>query len=493
MGSEWRIPAVSLVEALRGSLRVDQQVFGRGDEAQRRAGERRVGLHLAGLAGRLHAGRRRLGEWRLVAEAARHIDGAEQDLQEVDGAAGLEAVGMRRDAAHGVHGDGAPHHLFMVAAEMVRPRNVERDLLLEGGAGQFGGDAPDGLHGNTATLGDILGRPFGIDEAFGNQREGGDDAAAVRHLEAAHELRRGIGRQGGHGRIRVAVPDEGRILRVADEEAVIGATLVLDDEPRRVGVAEQVFAIDLLGGEKLMDQRADEQAVRAGADTDPFVCDGRIAGADRIDRDDLGAPGLELAQRLLDGIGAMILGHAEQHEILGVFPVRFAELPEGAAEGVEARRRHVDGAEAAMGCIVGGAELGGPPAGEALALVAAGEEGQLLRVFGANLGEPSGGEAQRLVPLDLLELARAALADPQQRLRQAARRIMLHDAGSTLAADDALVDRVIRVAVDIGDAAILHLYPDAAAAGAHVAGGGLHLVPVLRRGVYDGFGHALPA
>ena len=51
-------------------------------------------------------------------------------------AAGLEAVGMGGDAAHGVHGDGAAHHLLMIAAEMVRPRNVERDLLLEGACGR---------------------------------------------------------------------------------------------------------------------------------------------------------------------------------------------------------------------------------------------------------------------------------------------------------------------------------------------------------------------
>ena len=493
VGGQGRIPAIGFVEALRRAFSINQQVFGRGDEAERRAGQRRVGLHLAGLSGGLHAGRRRLGEWRLVAEATRHIDGAEQNLQQMDGAAGLETVGMGRDAAHGVHRDGAAHHLLVVAAEMIRPRNVERDLLLEGSAGELGCDAPDGFHRNAAAFRDVLGRPFGIDEAFGDQREGGDDAAAVRHLEAAHELRRGIGRQGGHGRIRVAVPYQCGILCIANKQPIIGATLVFDDEPRRVGVAEQVFAIDLLGREELMDQRADEQAVSTGADADPFVRNCGVASADRIDRDDLGAARLQLPQRLLDGIGAMVLGNTEQQEILGVLPVGLAEFPERAAEGVESCRRHVDGAEAAVGGIVGRAELGGPPAREALALVAAGEEGELLRILGANVREPARGEAQRLVPLDFPELARAALADPQQRLRQAPRRIMLHDAGGTLAADDALVHWVVRIAVDIGDAAVLQLNPDATAAGAHVAGGGLHFVPVLGRGVYDGFGHALPA
>jgi hypothetical protein len=138
--------------------------------------------------------------------------------------------------------------------------------------------------------------------SLGDQREGGDHTAAIGHLEAAHELWCRIGRERRHGRVRMAVPHEGGILGVADEETIIGTTLVLDDEPGRVGVAEQIFAINLLGSEKLVDQRADEQPVGAGADADPFVSNRRVAGADRIDRNDLGPPGLELAQSLLDGV-----------------------------------------------------------------------------------------------------------------------------------------------------------------------------------------------
>src|SRR3569833_2658669 len=53
---------------------------------------------------------------------------------------------------------------------------------------------------------------------------------------------------------------------------------------------------------------------------------------------------------------------------------------------------------------------------------------------------------------------------------------MRHDAGGTLGADHAAVDRVVAVAVDVTDAAVLEMHPDAAPAGAHVAGGGLDLV-----------------
>ena len=100
------------------------------------------------------------GKWRLVAEAARHIDGAENDLQEMNGAAGLKAVGMGRDAAHGMHGDRAANRLVMAAAEIIRPRNIELDLLLEGHLRQFGGDARDGLGRNAAFLGHRIGCIF---------------------------------------------------------------------------------------------------------------------------------------------------------------------------------------------------------------------------------------------------------------------------------------------------------------------------------------------
>ena len=126
--------------------------------------------------------------------------------------------------------------------------------------------------------------------------------------------------------------------------------------------------------------------------------------------------------------------------------------------------------------IVGRAELHGPPAGQRLALVAAGEEGELPGVGPAHLAQPLRGERQRLVPGDLLELARAARAHAQQRRPQARRRIVLHDAGRALAAQHALVHGMVAVALDVADLAVLQVHANAAAAGAHVAGGGLDLV-----------------
>src|SRR5258708_32077778 len=118
----------------------------------------------------------------------------------------------------------------------------------------------------------------------------------------------------------------------------------------------------------------------------------------------------------------------------------------------------------------------GPPAGQRLALIAAGKEGELARMALPEPAEPAGGGGERLLPLDLLELAAAALADAQQRLLQPRRRVLLHDAGRALGAEHALVDRVVAVALDVADAAILEMDLDAAAAGAHVAGRVLDLI-----------------
>ena len=76
-------------------------------------------------------------------------------------------------------------------------------------------------------------------------------------------------------------------------------------------------------------------------------------------------------------------------------------------------------------------------------------------------------------------------------LSQPRRRVVLHDPGRALGAQHALVDRVRGVALDVADAAVLQPHLDAAAAGAHVAGGGLDLVAGRGRRVDRGFGGRL--
>ena len=243
-----------------------------------------------------------------------------------------------------------------------------------------------------------------------------------------------------------------------------------------IGVAHEILEIDAVGLQQFVDQGTGEQAVGARIDRHPFVGDRTVAGAHRIDRDDLRAARLELAEAELDRIRIVVFGDTPEHQVAGQLPVRFAELPEAAAEAVHAGGGHVDRAEPAVGGVVDRAELLRPPAGQGLRLVAPGEEGQFVGVALADVAEPLGGQRERLVPFDLAELAGPALADPQQRLRQARRRIVLLDAGRALGADDAAIDRMLRIAVDVADAAILEMHADAAAARAHVARGRLDLV-----------------
>ena len=209
----------------------------------------------------------------------------------------------------------------------------------------------------------------------------------------------------------------------------------------------------------------------------PFICHRRVAGADGIDRDEAAALALELADRHLQRIAVMVLRGADHHEQLGALQVRPAELPEAAADGVDHAGRHVHRAEAAMRCVVGRAVVLGEEAGQGLHLVAAGEEREFLRVSRTDRAEPFGHEFEGAFPGDRFEFAgaawRAGLA--QQRLGQPRRRVLLHDPGGSLGADDAFVERMLGIAVDVANLAVAQVHPDAAAAGAHVAGGGLDL------------------
>ena len=138
---ERRFPAERLVDAVRRAVDVEQQILGRGREAERQSVQR---MHRPDLRGGLGGRRRGLRERRLVAEAARAIDRAQQHLQQMDGAAGLEAVGMRADAAHRMHGDRPADDLVVIAAGPIDPADWDLDRVVERRLRQFRRDAPDG-------------------------------------------------------------------------------------------------------------------------------------------------------------------------------------------------------------------------------------------------------------------------------------------------------------------------------------------------------------
>ena len=169
-------------------------------------------------------------------------------------------------------------------------------------------------------------------------------------------------------------------MLVAREQSVIGAARIPDHQPRRVGVSREILGIDLSGAQQFLRQSHHQKTIRTRTDAEPFVRDRRIARAHRIDGYDFRAARLQLSEADLQRIAVMVLCDAEQQKILGMIPVGLPEFPERAADGVHSRRSHVDRTEAAMGRIVGRAELARPPAGQRLGLVAAGIERQALRI-----------------------------------------------------------------------------------------------------------------
>ena len=160
----WAASGASQENALsirRGrAVGLDQEIRGGGRKPERRPRQRLAGHDLANLPSGLGSGRDRFGIRRLVAKTARHVDRAEQDLQQMQGAAGVKAVGVRRDAAHGVHADGSADRLQVSPPPGVGPRHVQRDRLLERRMRQLGGDPPYGRCRDAGPGRDGLGTVF---------------------------------------------------------------------------------------------------------------------------------------------------------------------------------------------------------------------------------------------------------------------------------------------------------------------------------------------
>src|SRR5271154_5929505 len=117
------------------------------------------------------------------------------------------------------------------------------------------------------------------------------------------------------------------------------------------------------------------------------------------------------------------------------------------------------------------AEHLGKIAGKRLRLVTTGEDRETVWIGGADQGETLRRDGERLLPLDLLEFARATRAHTLERLAQPCRGQHVHDPGRSLAAQHTAVHRVVTVTFDVAEPAVPQMNLDAAAAGAHVARG----------------------
>ena len=154
VAGEWRLPRKGLVDADRFAGIVHDEVFpGRaGNQAAGRPSACRPRPYQACRPASVQRGGPR--KWRLVAEAARHIDAADQHLHQVQRAAGMEPIRMRGDAPHRVEGDRTPDHTFLAAAGPIRPRLLDHHLFLERDMRDFGCKSADRLRRDTGPAGD---------------------------------------------------------------------------------------------------------------------------------------------------------------------------------------------------------------------------------------------------------------------------------------------------------------------------------------------------
>ena len=170
MGRYRRIPGIALVNPQGGAFFIHQQVFRPGHKTKRRSRQGRVRLDLAFLARRPDARRDRLGVRRLIAEAPGAINRADQNLQKVNDPAGVETVGMRRNPAHGVHGNRPPGDRLVLASGPVGPFLLDGDFLLKGSLGNFGGNPLDRLGRQPDFIGHAFRAIFLIKETFCDHR-----------------------------------------------------------------------------------------------------------------------------------------------------------------------------------------------------------------------------------------------------------------------------------------------------------------------------------
>ena len=193
---------------------------------------------------RMRLDRLRIG--RLEAEAAGAVDRADQHLQQMQRARRLEAVGMGRDAAHGVEGDRPADEAVMPLAVHVGPWLLDGDRLVEGDAGDLGGKPADRLGGDAGLGRDRLRRVFRVEISFGKQLEG-------RHARSARR-RAGSGPKAPAARPCVAdrhdalgdrLEDQRLAVGVAGEQAVVGRARRIDHQPGRVGIAHEIVDVDL--------------------------------------------------------------------------------------------------------------------------------------------------------------------------------------------------------------------------------------------------------
>ena len=123
----------------------------------------------------------------------------------MDGAAGVEAVGVRGDAAHRVHRHGAPEHRVVLATVRVGPCDRQLDRFFECRVRKFGREASDRFRVHATAFADVLRCVLVGEEPFGNQLECRYRLAAIGQRVFARDQWRDVGQCRIHSPVRATL------------------------------------------------------------------------------------------------------------------------------------------------------------------------------------------------------------------------------------------------------------------------------------------------
>ena len=255
------------------------------------------------------------------------------------------------------------------------------------------------------------------------------------------------------------------------------------DQLAAVGVCRPTKSRSYRPSADLVDHRQQEGAVGAGADRHPFVGDRREAGAHRVDRDEPPAVALELAIAIFSGLewwssAVPIITNSFARSRSG------RRTPRTSRRSCRSCRRPCSPSRSrraprSWACRNWRANRPVSACIWSRPVNSANFFGSVARIFASRSAR-----SRRPPPRRSARTRRPALAArlALERLRQARRRVLLHDPRRALGADHALVQRVVGVAVDVA-----HLGRPAGGRGcrsgrAHVAPGAARRSVVQRRG-----------
>ncbi len=197
--------------------------------------------------------------------------------------------------------------------------SVQADRQLEGLVARrlahLLGEPADRIGRNAGDLRGPLGRA--VPHALHDRLERGLHGLAVGHAVFAQQLRLGARGVAQHLALRGAVPphlvlrvERVRLPLVVDVlgiqhgKAVARARRVHVEQVAGVGVAREEVAVVQARCDELAGDGEHQRAVGAGADRDPLVGDGGVAGAHGVDRDEPPARALELRDRDLERVAS---------------------------------------------------------------------------------------------------------------------------------------------------------------------------------------------